>query len=558
MARITASCDRRCALADPTGGPEVIKLAPIGLGPAIVAGTLDPPVALSEFCFVVRIFSDGDAFGPGLASLEKFAQAGATQLRWSDGSELPGGVMPGATTLRDFLGGNENQNPTAYIFSRSIDTFDDRAISFVAQAAKLGCDFATFDFDYDLNYDVAPQRVFTPSWNLDYAMGVDYAGEFFALSPRAMASLADSGLEIADLGSATSAGLNLEALAGEFIAIRIPAVLSHNGERRIAVDPVAQFGSGAAAGLKASRAVAGMLGVPIEIRPTDEPGRREVTYGDLIKPPSVAVVIPTRDRIDLLAGVIEGLLERTAYPNLQVVVIDNDSIQAKTKGYLEVLEMRGAAIHRYHGEFNFAAMHNEVLAELTSEYFCLLNNDVFIEDPRWLASAMALAVRADVGVVGAKLLYPDRTVQHAGIMIGGNGETSHYMKGIAGDDVGYGFRSAVTSEVMAVTGAAMVTRASVFKEVGGFDAANFAVSFNDIDYCLAVRKAGYRVLFNPGVTLFHFESKSRGLDSMNEANAARHRRELGAMRAKWGDDFGADPYFNPQLDPYDPCFGSLA
>ncbi len=535
----------------------MIKLARIGLGPDNAGPTARPAVSASEFCFVLQLFCEGDGFGPGLAALDELRQGGASLVRWSNDSPTPDAAISDTTKLRTLLTGHESQAPTAYVFSRSIDTFDARAISIIAESLGRGCDLVTFDFEYDLNYGSAPQRVFTPSWNLDYAMALDYAGEFFALSPRAMAALADSGLEVADLGSATSAGLNLEALTGEFFALRVPEVLSRNGERRIAVDAKAQFGS-SKAGLKASRALAGTLGVPIEVRPSNEPGLREVIYRDVVEPPSVAVVIPTRDRIDLLAGVVEGLLERTSYSNLQIVVIDNDSVQTKTARYLETLEERGAAIYKYRGEFNFAAMHNEVLAELTSEYFCLLNNDVFIEDPRWLDSAMALAVRADVGVVGAKLLYPDRTVQHAGILIGGNGETSHYMKGIPGDDPGYGFRSAVTSEVMAVTGAAMVTRASVFKEVGGFDAGNFAISFNDIDYCLAVRRAGYRVLFNPAMTLFHFESKTRGLDSMSNESAARHRRELGAMRAKWGDLFIADPYFNPQLDPFDPTFHSLA
>ncbi len=507
---------------------------------------------------VLQLIRDGDGFGPGYQALERYRRLGAGISLWSQ-SEIPNhpGVLEAASQLSPFVLDDASEPPRAVLLLRSIDTVDDTLILASLSAITQGYDFVTSDFDYLQEFSGPAKVSYTPSWNAEYGLSVDFAGEYCALSSRSFAALAQSGRELGDLDNATAIGLWLEALEEQFLAVRIAGAYAHNGERAISADTRAQFPDGTAS-LNAARTLAESFGVPIAIFKSQAPRRRVVKYREILHPPSVAVVIPTRDHLELLAGAIEGIESCTSYPNLEVVVIDNDSQEPQTIAYLAQLAARGVTVHSYHGDFNYAAMHNQVLAELKAEYLCLVNNDIFIEDPAWLTSAMAIAMRPDVGVVGAKLLYVDRTIQHAGILIGGNGETSHLLKGIAEDDPGYGFRAVVPSEVMAVTGAAMLTRACIFSQLGGFDADNFAISFNDIDYCLRVRKSGYRVIFDPGMTLFHFESKTRGHDSLSEANAARHRRELAAMRAKWGDTFKEDPYFNPLLDPFDATFASRA
>ena len=517
---------------------------------------------MQRVAFVIRHVEQTGYASDLYSDLVGFVSAGARYIVIKDDLDLPdlrpiqAELVQTSDALAVIHRPEESTRTDAYIFSRSIDNFEPDFVARIWSAIRAGVDFVISDFDYELDPGARTSRETLCSWNMDYALAFDFAGPFFALSRRAFESLANERLAFNDLTHATSTGLRLEALGGDFISRRLVGANYHNGERRITSDVKAKFYS-CDAGLSAAVALGNQLGDNIDIRPGPDCKRRSVNYHHTSPEPSVAIVIPTRDHLELLGSVVRSIQNKTNYLNYRLVVIDNDSTETRVLQYLEQLRDLGVEVIRYPGIFNYAAMHNAIVPNLDCDFVCFINNDVLIQDPNWLSNFVALGKRRDVGVVGAKLLYEDRSVQHGGVLIGGNGESSHYFKGIDVDDPGYRDRAKVIVELMAVTGAALLTRHSLFCELGGFDAENFAISFNDIDYCLRVRQAGYRVLFNPAVELFHFESKSRNLDSANEQSGARHRRELASMRKKWGSYFEFDPYFNPDLDPWDPTFSTL-
>ena len=263
--------------------------------------------------------------------------------------------------------------------------------------------------------------------------------------------------------------------------------------------------------------------------------------------PRVSVVIPTRDRADFLAVALEGLLHGTDYPDLEVVVLDNDSRESETAALLA----RVAADPRVRvlpspGAFNFSALSNHGAAAATGSILLFLNNDIEVTEPGWLTEMASIAADPQVGAVGAKLSYPDGTLQHGGVVLLIDGVAGHSHLGIGEDDPGYFGRMVVSQEVSAVTGACLAIRADVFAEVGGFDAEHLAVAFNDVDLCLRVRQAGYRIVWTPHARLIHHESKSRGLDDTPEKKA-RFDAESRLMRERWEPQLRADPFYNLTL-----------
>jgi len=276
-------------------------------------------------------------------------------------------------------------------------------------------------------------------------------------------------------------------------------------------------------------------------------GFNRLVYPLPVPPPVVSVVIPTRDRADLLAVTLEGLLAGTDYPSLDVVIVDNDSREPETTA----LFARQAGDPRVRvvpvpGPFNFADLSNRGAAAARGTVLLFLNNDIEVLEPGWLTEIVRHAVRPGIGAVGAKLLYPDRTIQHGGIVLGIGGVAGHSHLGMPDSDPGYFARMVLTHEVSAVTGACLAMRASVFAEVGGFDATGLKVAFNDVDLCLKVRRAGYRIVWTPFATLVHHESKSRGPEDTPEKKA-RFEAETRVMLGRWGAQLRADPYYNVNL-----------
>jgi GT2 family glycosyltransferase len=260
--------------------------------------------------------------------------------------------------------------------------------------------------------------------------------------------------------------------------------------------------------------------------------------------PLVSLIVPTHNHADLLRPCLNGLMRRTAYPNLEIIVIDHDSDEPETRELLrEVALDPRVRVMPYSGAFNYSDMNNKAVAIAHGELIGLINNDVDVIDSDWLDEMVALASRPENGVVGAKLLYPDGSVQHAGVVLGVGGVAAHLHSGFGARDAGYFGRLLLASNVSAVTGACLVVRKTVYEEVGGLNATDLAVAFNDVDFSLKVAAKGYRNAWTPFALLFHHESPSRGTD-LNPEKAARFRREVFYMQRTWGETLEADPFYN--------------
>jgi glycosyltransferase involved in cell wall biosynthesis len=250
--------------------------------------------------------------------------------------------------------------------------------------------------------------------------------------------------------------------------------------------------------------------------------------------PRVSILIATRNRRDLLQRCLESLAT-TAYDPFEVIVVDNDSDDADTLRYLESLPHK---VLRVPGKFNFAALNNRAAREASGEYLLFLNNDTEVQSPDWLAQMVGWAARPNVGAVGAKLLYPDGTVQHGGVLHGCcQGMPGHAFKHLHGDDPGYMGLAGVVRNCSAVTAACMLTPKALFLELGGFDEREFGVAYNDVDYCYRLIDRGLRVVYSPTATLLHHEGGSRGFHDAPEEHET-FRRKHGAR---------VDRYHNPHL-----------
>jgi len=267
--------------------------------------------------------------------------------------------------------------------------------------------------------------------------------------------------------------------------------------------------------------------------------------------PMISILIPNKDHVEDLKRCIDSIREKTLYANYEILIIENNSTTAEIKEYYKELqkeENSPVRILTYEGKFNYAAINNFAEKEAKGEYILLLNNDTQVITASWLEELLMYAQREDVGAVGCKLYYPDRTIQHAGIVIGmgahqtaGHTHYKHYYQ-----DLGYMGRLCYAQDVSAVTGACLMVKKSLYEEVGGLDE-SFEVSLNDVDFCLKLREKQLLNIFTPFAELFHFESVSRGSDTTGE-NAARYDKEAEHFREKWKSVLEkGDPYFNPNF-----------
>lgn len=262
--------------------------------------------------------------------------------------------------------------------------------------------------------------------------------------------------------------------------------------------------------------------------------------------PMVSLVIPTRDRCDLLRAAVESILRITDYPDFEIVVVDNQSSEPDALAYLEVLgDCPKVRVLRYDAPFNFSAICNFAVRQCRGELVALVNNDVEAIHPDWLAEMAARAIEPGVGAVGAMLYYPDDTIQHGGVIVGIGGVAGHvHMHQRRGYDGALG-RSRLAQDMTAVTGACLLVRKSTYESVGGFDE-DLVVAFNDIDFCLRLVRAGCRNVWTPWAELYHHESLSRGLEDTPEKQA-RFKCEVRFMQQRWGDALQRDPAYNPNL-----------
>lgn len=263
-------------------------------------------------------------------------------------------------------------------------------------------------------------------------------------------------------------------------------------------------------------------------------------------PPRVTVIIPTRDQVQLMETCVGGLLNDTDYPDLEILIVDNDSQFPETRAFFDRVKSETVRILDYPGAFNYAAINNFAAKQATGEVLVLLNNDIEVIHPDWLSELVSHALRPGIGAVGARLYYPDDHVQHDGIIIGMGGVAGYAHPRLERSAAGAFGGSRVVRNYSAVTAAVLAIRKEIFDEVGGLDEINLAIAFNDVDFCLRVQEAGYHNLYTPFAELYHHESVSRGHDTTPE-KAARFEREALYMKDRWATPIENDPCYNPNL-----------
>lgn len=262
--------------------------------------------------------------------------------------------------------------------------------------------------------------------------------------------------------------------------------------------------------------------------------------------PLVSLIVPTRDRADLLAMCMDSVLSKTDYHPFEVLIVDNGSRESETFALFERLT-RDCRVRVLPdpGPFNYSRINNTAVAQSRGAIVGLLNNDVEVIERDWLREMASWAAQDRIGCVGAKLYYPNETIQHAGVVVGLGGVAGHSHKAFERNHPGYFHRLVLAQNISAVTGACLLVRRAVFDEVGGLDE-DLQIAFNDVDFCLKVREAGYLNVFTPSAELYHHESVSRGHEDTPE-KVERFQREIAFMKQRWGDKLSRDPYYSPNL-----------
>ncbi|HEY8835434.1 MAG TPA: glycosyltransferase, partial [Chthoniobacterales bacterium] len=270
--------------------------------------------------------------------------------------------------------------------------------------------------------------------------------------------------------------------------------------------------------------------------------------------PLASIIILTRDRVRLLKRCVESIQARTDYRPFEIVILDNGSVEKKTLAFLQQIE-RGELVRVIadSGPFNYSRLNNRAAAQARGDILVFLNNDTEIDDAGWLREMISHAARSENGAVGARLWYPDGTLQHGGVVLGLGGVAGHAFPHIPRGHPGYFNRAMLQQNCSAVTGACMALRKAVFEELGGFDEENLGVTFNDIDFCLRLTQRGYRVVWTPSANLIHHESASRGHQRTREEQA-EFERAVDYMQTTWGAQLMNDPFYNPNLSLNPPGF----
>lgn len=305
------------------------------------------------------------------------------------------------------------------------------------------------------------------------------------------------------------------------------------------------------AGARAIAAQLERLGTPGQVTPvTQSPGAYRIRY-EITKPGRVSVLIPNKDHIEDLSRCLETLYRFAGWDDMEVIIIENNSEDPKTFEYYEQAQKQYPAcrVVRYEGKFNFSAINNFGAQFALGSHLLLLNNDIEVETPDFVRELLSYSQRGDVGAVGAKLFYPDDTIQHAGVFIGINGSAGHSHKGHPRASAGDMNRLATTQNFCAVTGACLMVKKELYDAVGGLDAEHFAVAYNDVDFCLRLWEKGLCNVMTPFACAVHHESKSRGDDTnCGGPRQARYEAERERFRARYAELMQrGDPYYNPHL-----------
>ena len=302
------------------------------------------------------------------------------------------------------------------------------------------------------------------------------------------------------------------------------------------------------AGKKAIEAHYRRAGIPARVEHAQFYGMYHTIY-EWKEEPLVSIIIPNKDHVEDLRRCISSIVEKSTWENYEIIVVENNSETKEIFSYYDELQNNPQIrVVTYEGKFNYSKINNFGVSLATGDYVLLLNNDTQVITINWMEELLMYAQRPDVGAVGGKLYYGDKTIQHAGVVIGlGAHRTAghvHYRQ--KRENLGYMGRLCYAQDMTAVTGACLLVKKSLYEQVGGLDE-SFEISLNDVDFCLKLRKAGYLNVFTPFAELYHFESISRGLDDQGE-KAKRYNEESERFRNKWKAELEAgDPYFNPNF-----------
>jgi GT2 family glycosyltransferase len=376
---------------------------------------------------------------------------------------------------------------------------------------------------------------FKPRWNAEMILALDFVSHACGIDTAAARDALDDPAFHAD---GTAYGLVLAVTRDPTASVEhISHVITHVAARlpkagqdaRVRAVAARVLGEGATAG-------AGPFGTVAVRWPMPDPV------------PAVTILIPTRDRLELVRACVDSLLKRTRYPNYMVVIVDNDSVEPATKDYFAQIACDPRVqVLPCNMPYNFSAINNAAVAQTGGDYLCFLNNDTEVIDGDWLGELMRYAVRPDVGAVGAQLLYEDRSIQHAGVVIGLGGAAGHAHRGLPEGDPGYFAQAHAAHHASAVTAACLMVAREKFLAVGGFDAEQLQIAYNDVDLCLKLNTAGWRTVYAPQAKLLHLESRSRGAD-LSPTHIERYRRELAVLQARWDTITVVDPLHHPLLD----------
>jgi GT2 family glycosyltransferase len=429
------------------------------------------------------------------------------------------------------------------ILLRAGDALADSALFRFAEALQSHRDARILYGDQDERDSTGRRRKpwFKPRWNEEMFLAQDYLSSAVAIKIELARTAATSSIRTER--SAEALVLAAVSSAAEAI-VHVPHVLCHvdgtRAEAARAADRIAVLQS------TLSNRGASYSPGPFETVKIEWPLPERL--------PRVSILIPTKDKLDLLRPCVESVLAKTDYREIELLIVDNGSSESATANYLDsIAAYPRVRVLSYPGPYNFSAINNFAAREAHGAYLCLLNNDTEVIEPAWLSEMMRYAVRAEIGAVGAKLLYEDGSIQHAGVVVGIGEAAGHAHRFLPADDPGYFRQAHVAQFASAVTAACLVVAKDKFDAVRGLDEQDLPIAFNDVDFCLKLQAAGWRNAYVPHAVLLHHESKSRGSDT-SAMQIERYRRELAVLQKRWGTKNYQDPLHNPNLDRYSETF----
>ncbi|HIZ22581.1 MAG TPA: glycosyltransferase family 2 protein [Candidatus Blautia faecigallinarum] len=388
------------------------------------------------------------------------------------------------------------------------------------------------------------QPHFKPDFNLDLLRSNNYICHFFVVR---RSILAQTGGFRKEFDGAQDHDLIFRCTEQAREIAHVPEILYHwRTHRESTADNPASKMYAYDAGKRAIEAHLARMQVQGTVSHTPDYGFFRVKY-PVQGSPLVSVIIPNKDETETLRSCIRSLKENTTYKNLEILIIENNSTTKEIFSYYKELSREeNIRIFNWKKEFNYSAINNFGARKARGEYLLFLNNDIQVITPDWMEEMLGVCQREEVGAAGAKLIYPDNTIQHAGCVIGIGGIAGHMFVDMPAERSGYLHKASLLQDMSAVTAACMMIKRSVFQKVKGFTE-ELAVAFNDVDLCLKVRREGYLIVYDPYARLYHMESKTRGAED-SEAKMRRFQTEIEYMRCHWLDILKkGDPYYNKNL-----------